>query len=100
MAVSLARHNKRRDANERQIAETLERAGFEVWHTDRPADLLIWRHDKGWRVLEVKTAQGRLSPQQRADREAGRGLGILTVRSAIEALRAVGAISEGYAHEQ
>ncbi len=90
--MSLARFAKRRDANQRPIVDALEQVGAEVWITDRPADLLVWFR-RQWHVLEVKTKCGRLSPLQEAEREAGKGEGILMVRTPIEALRAVGAVA-------
>ncbi len=88
--MSLARHAKRRDANQRPIVEALESIGAEVWITDRPADLLVWFRQR-WSVLEVKTQKGKLSQLQAAEREAGKAEGIRIVRTPLEALQAVGA---------
>lgn len=87
--MSLARFAKRRDANQRQIVEALEQVGAEVWITDRPADLLVW-HRKSWHVLETKIPKGRYTPLQSAERAAGLCEGIVTVRTPIDALRALG----------
>jgi len=90
--VSLARYAKRRDANERPIIEAMERVGAEVWVTDRPADLLVWFRGQ-WHVLEAKVARGRLSKLQAEERAEGRCQGIRIVRSPVEALQAIGAMS-------
>jgi len=90
--MSLARRAKRRDACEREIIDALERVGAEVWVTDRPADLLVWFRER-WYVLEAKTARGRLSALQQAEREQGLCAGIRVVRAPLEALRAIGAVS-------
>ena len=82
---------KRRDANEGPIIDALERAGAEVWITDRPADLLVW-HRSRWYVLETKAAKGRFSPKQLEERAQGLCRGIITVRTPLQALAAIGAL--------
>lgn len=51
--MSLARHAKKRDANERAIIAALHRANARVFQLDKPADLLVGRHGR-WYLLEVK----------------------------------------------
>jgi hypothetical protein len=46
--------NHRKDASEGEIADALERAGFLVWDK-LPVDLLTWRADLGFQLLECKT---------------------------------------------
>ena len=96
--MSLARFAKRRDKNEPPIIEALERAGAEVWVVDRPADLLVWFR-RAWHILEIKMPSGRLSARQAADRDEGLCEGIAIVRTPLEALEAIGAVSPGYGHE-
>jgi len=67
--VSLARFAKRRDANEPEIVQALQRCGCLVFSIDRPADLAIWYRGK-WTLAECKNLKGRgrrLTPSQRAD---------------------------------
>lgn len=92
--MSLARHAKRRDANAAPILDALERVGAEVWVTDRPADALVW-YGRRWHVIEIKTAQGRYTARQKADRAQGLCEGIVTVRTPLDALQAIGAVSAG-----
>ena len=89
--MSLNRFDKRRDANQREIVQALEQVGAEVWILDRPCDLAVWFR-RAWHLLETKTRTGRYTALQLHDREKGRGEGIRTVRSAVEALQAIGAI--------
>lgn len=62
--MALARHAKRRDANERLIVDTLRILGADVELLDRPVDLLV-----GYRgvtlLCEVKQPRKELGPQQR-----------------------------------
>lgn len=88
--MSLVRYAKRKDANQRPIVEALERVGAEVWILDRPADLMVWFRQK-WFVAEVKPATGRFTKLQQSEREQGLCRGILTWRSPLEALQAIGA---------
>ena len=87
--MTLARFAKRRDANQREIVEALERVGAEVWITDRPADLLVW-HRKTWHVLETKIPKGRYTELQKAERARGLCEGIVTVTNPLQALAAIG----------
>lgn len=90
--MTLNRYAKRKDANQDQIVKALEQVGAEVWIVDRPCDLIVW-YRRFWHLLETKMPKGRMTPRQQADRDAGRGEGIQTVRSPLDALRAIGATS-------
>lgn len=93
--MSLSRKAKRRDANEPAIIQALERVGAEVWVIDRPADLMVW-YRKRWTVIEVKMPHsGRFTALQSQERNEGLAEGILVVRTPLEALEAIGAISNG-----
>lgn len=91
--MSLSRRAKRRDANEDQIVKALERAGAEVWITDRPADLLVYRAGR-WFVLEVKMPGNGFTARQSQDRALGLCQGVVTVTTPLEALKAIGAIAD------
>lgn len=89
--MSLARRAKRRDVNEPQIIDALERCGAEVFVIDRPADLMVW-HGGKWYVAEVKQPKGKYTHLQQFEREQGLCQGIQTWRTPLEALEAVGAV--------
>lgn len=89
--VSLARYAKRKDANQRPIIEALEAVGAEVWVLDRPCDLAVWFR-KTWHMLETKLPKGRYTKLQKAEREAGKAEGIITVTTPLEAIEAIGAV--------
>lgn len=54
----------KRDDSEPGIIQALEKAGWHVW-PDLPVDLLAWKEGHGFRVLEVKTPQGKKDPKAR-----------------------------------
>ena len=91
--MSLARHAKRRDANEGEVIEALEAVGAVVYRLDRPVDLLV-DFRKTWFVLEVKRPEGTVGDHQREFMATCRARGVpaAIVRSADEALCAIGAI--------
>ncbi len=100
--MSLNRYGKRRDIAEEAVIEALEKCGWHIWQLDRPCDLLLWHPKLGpgvFRMLEVKTGWGKI-PKARQDlRQAAqiafiRTTGTPVVKSAMEALRALGEISE------
>ncbi len=81
----------RRDLNEPEIIGALEKAGAIVCPLDWTCDLLV-RFRRLWHVLEVKTETGKLRDSQVkliAKLDVG---AVQVVRSAEEALRAIGAI--------
>lgn len=89
--AGIKRYDARRDANEGAIREALKAVGASVYMLDQPVDLLV-----GWRgqtyVLEVKTAEGRLTPNEHDFFQAWAGGPALIVRSEAEALIAIGAV--------
>lgn len=88
--MSQYRRNARRDANEREIIEALEKVGVEIYQR-LPSDLLCWYRGR-WRVLEVKTPRGTFTEAQKALRAEGKGEGIITVRTPMEAIRSMEAV--------
>jgi hypothetical protein len=80
---------RRRDLNERAICQALHRIGVQTFAISIPGlgDLLCWRADTGWQVLEIKTLRGRLTKAQRAVHTA---VPIRIVRSIDEALALYG----------
>jgi len=83
------------DINQAEIVEALRAAGAVVEVTSRMgqgfADLVVGRHGKVV-FMEVKTADGKLTPAEREFMERWRGHYAI-VRTPEEALRAVGAIA-------
>ncbi len=57
------RYDAKRDDTEPDIVEALEKAGWHVWR-ELPVDLLAWRADKGYRVLEAKSLGVPLKPKK------------------------------------
>lgn len=99
--MSLARYAKRRDISEPAIIEALTQAGWHVWQLDRPCDLLCWKPVLGlgtFKTLEVKTGRGKklvvaCDKRQIAQQTFIQTTGTPIVRTPLEALRAVGAIT-------
>jgi hypothetical protein len=59
------------DTARKEIVEGLRRHGVHVWDIRLPADLLCWHFRWGpgnFRVLEVKTPQGKRVPKPRFDK--------------------------------
>jgi hypothetical protein len=83
--------SRKRDANERAICAALHRIGVQTYALSIPGlgDLLAWRADTGWRVLECKTPRGRLTKAQRA---VHTHVPIQIVRSVDEALALYGKV--------
>lgn len=92
--VSLNRYAKRRDANESEIVEALEKVGATVERLDTPADLLVgWHgprhlHRRNY-LIEVKMPGARLTRAQERFHEAWRGQ-ICVVHNVYEALCVIG----------
>lgn len=87
--MTIWRRAAKRDENEEAIVRALTSAGCRTWRLSRPFDLLVHRSGV-WHVLEVKRASGRLTAAQ--ERDIAGGLPVHVVRTAEEALRAVGAV--------
>lgn len=100
--MSLARFAKKRDTGEPAVIDALEAAGWQVWQLDTPCDLLCWKALLGpgtFKTLEVKTGYGKSSkPRVRKEQHVQTSFltttGTPIVRTPIEALRALGAITE------
>jgi hypothetical protein len=84
-----------RDKSEPAIIEALKKAGFQVW-TKLPCDLLTWRPDKGFQLLENKTPTKTGKRRKRTDQEAQdafiRLTGTPVVLTPEDALKALGAM--------
>jgi Holliday junction resolvase len=75
--MTLHRRNPRRDRNERQLIDGLQKAGAVVHRisgTGLP-DLLVG-YRKRWILLEVKSPKGKLEPAQVLFHQAAQALGL------------------------
>ena len=92
----MPRFAAKRDQSEVEIVQALLRAGFAVWR-HLPIDLLVWRPDKGFQLLELKTPTKTGRRRKRTDQKAQDDFIALTgtpvVLDAESALRALGAVS-------
>jgi hypothetical protein len=80
----------RRDSAEAAIVEALERCGALVMRCSQPCDLLVqFRHRLF--LLEVKTPKRSADKRQQAQRDFLREWGVPVVRTAEDALVAIGA---------
>jgi hypothetical protein len=84
--MSLKRHNPKRDKNEREIVAALRLLGCKVMLLDQ-VDLLVL-HNEQLYLMEVKTAEGRMTKSQEALVKDGWPLYI--VRTVDDALVALG----------
>jgi hypothetical protein len=99
--VSLNRYATKRDAAEPPIIDALEKAGFDVWPLDELADLACRRPSWApgiFQLLEVKTGRGKkLTVRQDKRQKVQQTFLEVTrtpiVRTPMEALRAVGAVT-------
>ena len=91
--MTLNRYATKRDTSEPEIVAALELVGAIVWKMDRPFDLLV-----GWcgrlYMLEAKTGKAALNNDQVRElkRCQSAGLPVAVVRSASDALAAIGAV--------
>lgn len=87
--MSLHRKNPRRDANEQAVASALRGIGCHVrlLSTRGVADLLVYRVPGPLRLIEVKTARGRLTP---SEKQFGLEFPVDVVRTVAEALQLYG----------
>lgn len=65
----MSRWANKRDHSEPAIRQALEKAGFRVWDK-LPVDLLTWRPDKGFQLLENKTPTKTGKRRKRTDQKA------------------------------
>ena len=84
--MSLKRHNPKRDKNEREIVAALRLLGCKVMLLDQ-VDLLVL-HNEQLYLMEVKTAEGRMTKSQEGLVKDGWPLFI--IRSVDDALAALG----------
>ena len=93
---------KRVDANHGEIRDGMRQRFVFVIDThavgDGFPDLVAWTPQRGWRLLEVKTARGRLSPAERKLHAESPGP-IDVVRTLGEALRVMGIEEASNGHE-
>lgn len=90
--------NTRRDANQGDIVQGLQRLGFVVLDVSpicSYADILVCGNWRGtmelrWLLFEIKTPEGRLSAEQRAAIEQGY---VFLARSAEDVLRRFGRVA-------
>jgi len=88
--VSLARYAAKRDAVEAELVDALQRLGWSVLKVSESGapDLVAFRRSEA-RLLECKSARGRLTPQQVQWRQTWTGPAPVTIRTLadVEALR-------------
>ena len=84
---------RRVDANHGDIRDGLRQCGVYVIDTHELGggfpDLVAWTPQRGWRLLEVKTLRGRLTPDEKALHDSCPGP-IDVVRTLEQALQAMG----------
>ena len=92
------RRAAKRDWTEPEIVRALEAIGVTVARVSSPGvpDLLCWRRDTGYRLIEVKTPRGKLTPDQTALR---RRMPFDVVRSVAEVLKLYGVSDPGRSPE-
>ena len=93
------RRAARRDETEAEIVAALEAVGAQVYRISQAGlpDLCVWY--RRWVWLEVKSLTGMVRKNQIEQREFIERHGVPVVRTAQQALVAVGAISPGADHE-
>lgn len=90
--MTLNRYATKRDANEPEIIDALERAGAQVTQLDEPADLLVDYHQR-WLLLEVKVSHAaKLTDKQENFHSAHPGM-VPIVWTPMMALKAIGAVN-------
>lgn len=95
--MSLNRYALKQDVAQPAIIDALERSGAEVWVIGYPVDLLVRFRDH-WHLLEVKTGRGKkntikVDKRQEAQRNFIQTTNTPIVRTPIEALQAIGAVT-------
>ncbi len=81
----------RPDANQQPIVDALRAVGVMVWLIGEPCDLLTY-YRRRWLTLEIKRPSSRPRADQKAQTEFLAQTGTPVVRTAHEALIAVGAL--------
>lgn len=69
--VSIKRWAAKTDTSQQQIIDGLRTYGVHVWSIGKPVDLLCWHSRWGpgnFKLLEVKTPQGKRKPKPRIDK--------------------------------
>lgn len=81
------RPDARRDANEPEIVDYLQKHGFKCHRIGNPGDLLVWQFEsRHWVCLEVKMPDGRMTPAQVEYRDENPDIDIPVVRTKEQAL--------------
>lgn len=62
--MSLLRYDAKRDSNEKEIVNTLEKMGLSVYRLDKPLDLLVGYNKRNF-LVEVKSGTGTLTEPQK-----------------------------------
>lgn len=91
--MSLNRYATKRDAAEPQIIDAVTKAGWHCWQLDYPVDLLLWKEGRGFLLLKVKTGKGKIRKEQVDQRNFVETTGTALVRTPMDALRAIGAMT-------
>ncbi len=91
--MSLWRKDAKRDQSEPEIVRLLELVGARVWRLNKPFDLLCGFRGRLY-LLEVKSGKGKLTKEQLRDYDlcTADGLPVAIVKTAGDALRAIGAV--------
>lgn len=93
--MTIWRRAAKRDESEAPIVDALTAAGAKVWRLSLPLDLLVGYHGR-FVLLECKTGKRKRKDQPAQDETLAdcqrKGLPVYVVRTAEEALQAVGAI--------
>ncbi|MGQ0836341.1 MAG: hypothetical protein ACT4O5_15755 [Gammaproteobacteria bacterium] len=88
--MSLNRYATRRDDNEPAVVHALEKVGAKVERLKWPCDLAVKFRDRHF-LIEVHNPESKYRKRSKKQLDALAKLGIPMVRSADEALQAVGA---------
>lgn len=89
--MSIHRRAARRDENERQIIDALERVGAKVEQMSRPCDLAVTFRQHHY-LIEVDNPESKYRKREQKQLETLERMRIPMVRTADEALRVIGAL--------
>lgn len=89
-----------RDSNQAQIAQALRRIGYVVWDISPLPGLCdiavcgldMRSNSEAWKLFEIKTDEGRVSPEQQEMIDAGM---VVLARSVLDVLQAFGRMGGG-----